>query len=219
MKLCPWFLQSVVKGLGKRQWRQNERSPSQHSHWQRKDLWWEEKMRKERKNEPVSATTQLVGVQMEQWDDILLSISSHSCCHQQATAEGDSERDKDASREMDKTERKGRRDDEKGRCDERLLTCTFASAYYFYSLPFNCCCYILPVLPVSSPPTISALVFPSSLSAEADIGHAPPAGSSKVCGGGPAVSNEIPSVRFQTSTRSFAYSGSGTKWWTGKGSS
>lgn len=144
---------------------------------------------------------------------------THSCCHQQATAEGESERDKDASREMDKTERKGRRDDEKGRCDERLLTCTFASAYYFYSLPFNCCCYILPVLPVSSPPTISALVFPSSLSAEADIGHAPPAGSSKVCGGGPAVSNEIPSVRFQTSTRSFAYSSSGTKWWTGKGSS
>lgn len=62
-------------------------------------------MRKERKNEPLSAMTQLVRVQMEQWDDILLSISSHSCCYQQAMAEGESVRDRDASREMDKTER------------------------------------------------------------------------------------------------------------------
>lgn len=43
--------------------------------------------------------------------------------------------------------------------DERLLTCTFASAYYFYSLPFNCCCYILSLLSLSLTPSISALIF------------------------------------------------------------
>lgn len=32
-------------------------------------------------------TVMLVGVQMEQWDDILLSFSSHSCCDQQAKSE------------------------------------------------------------------------------------------------------------------------------------
>ncbi|KAI4808340.1 hypothetical protein KUCAC02_000404, partial [Chaenocephalus aceratus] len=36
---------------------------------------------------------------------------------------------------------------------------------------------------------------------------------SKVCGGGLAVSNEIPSVRFQTSTASLALSNTGTKPW------
>ncbi len=45
------------------------------------------------------------------------------------------------------------------RSDDRLLTCTFASAYYFYPVPFNCCRYILSLLPLSSPPSISALIF------------------------------------------------------------
>lgn len=177
-------------------------------------------MRRKRKNEPVSAMTQLIrgAVGAMRWHFALHFLP------QLLPPAGNSrrrerKRQRCIKRETDETERKGRRDEDKGGRDERLFTCTFASAYYFYSLPFNCCCYILPVLPVSSPPTISALIFPSSLSAEADTGRAPPAGSSKVCGGGPAVSNEIPSVRFQTSTRSFAYSSSSTEWWTGKGSS
>ncbi len=45
------------------------------------------------------------------------------------------------------------------RSDDRLLTCTFASAYYFYPVPSNCCCYIPSLLPLSSPPSISALIF------------------------------------------------------------
>lgn len=103
------------------------------------------------------------------------------------------------------------------RSDDRSLTCTFASAYYFYPVPFNCCRYILSLLPLSSPPSISALIFlPVSLRKPTQA-LALPAGSTKVCGGGLAVSNEIPSVRFQTSTASLASSNTGTKWWTGRG--
>lgn len=132
---------------------------------------------------------------------------------QEERAEGD----RDASRETDKTEegemmRRERR-------DERLLTRTFASAYYFYPLPFNCCCCILSLLPLPSPPRNPCPRFflPPSLSTEADTGRAPPAGSSEVCGGGLAVPNEVPSVRFQTSTASLAFSSAGAKWWTGRG--
>lgn len=127
-------------------------------------------------------------------------------------------RDRDASREMDKTEWRGRRDDEKGKewwkianphlClfPLRLSPCPSTTA-----ATFPLCC-LFPHLP-----RISALILLPRLSAEADRGHALPAGSTKVCGGGLAVSNEIPSVRFQTSTASLAFSNTGTKWWTGRG--
>lgn len=117
-------------------------------------------------------------------------------------------------REMDKTEWEWSRDDEKRKKWWKIVN------------PHLCHCPLLlsPALQLHSLSVSSLLAslnlcphFSPGLSAEADTGRALPAGSSKVCGGGLAASNEVPSVRFQTSTASLAFSNGSTKWWTGRG--
>lgn len=97
------------------------------------------------------------------------------------------------------------------RSDERLLTCTLALSYH--SIPPALQLLLQRSLFVASFLTFLNLCphFTPPYSAEAESGHPPPTGSSEVCGGGLAVSNEIPSVRFQTFTTSLAFSNTRTK--------
>lgn len=117
--------------------------------------------------------------------------------------------------QTDKTEWGGSRDDEKEKewwkiANLHLCLLPITSI----PLPFNRCCNIsLFVTSFLTLPSISALILLPHLSTEVDRGHAPPEGSSEVCGGGLAVSNEITCAGFQT----FSASKVAQKWWTGRG--
>lgn len=144
-------------------------------------------------------------------DTIMLVVCLHGI--KKSKMEG---RDRDVKREGKNTRRwKKMMSDEKKKRRWKIANLPITSL----SLSFNCYDYSLSH-------SLSLYILSSSnfcphfslrLSAEADTGRALPAGSSDVCGGGLAVSNEIPLVRFQTSTASFAFSNTSTKWYMGRG--
>lgn len=160
-----------------------------------------------KRNEPVSAVTP-VRKQGCRWSNemtLLLSISSHSCCYQQAKAGADT----------DKTDWRGRRDDERGTewwkiANLHLCLLPITSI----PLPFNHCCSIPPpplqLLPPLRPaqylPSFHSLIFPLR-QAEAAFRRS----AAQVCGSGLPPPNETPSARFQTFSTSLAFSNAGSK--------
>lgn len=138
---------------------------------------------------------------------LLLSISSHSCCYQQAKA---GVAGADTGRQIKQTgEEGGMMRGEQS--DERLLTCTFGSSPLLLSRRCG-----TPSSVTSSPasPSISALIPlpPSLIFPPRQAGAAlRRKARAQVCGSGLPPPNETPSARFQTFSASLAFSNAGSK--------
>lgn len=109
--------------------------------------------------------------------------------------------------------REGKRDDEKGKKGWEIANLHLFLCLLLLSLALE----LLLLHSLCAPPVSALIILPISLQKPTQAAF--PAGPSRVCGGGPAVSNEITSVRFQTSTASLAFNNTSTKWWTGRGQS
>lgn len=174
-----------------------------------------------KRNEPVSAVTpaRKQGCRWSNEMTLLLSISSHSCCYQQAKAGAAGRVEGDGGgryRQTDKKDWRGRRDDERGTewwKIANLHLCLFPITSIL--LPFNRCCstpppplhLLAPPPPPQYLPSFHSLNSPQR-QAEAVLRQKARA---QVCGSGLPPSNETPSARFQTFSTSLAFSNAGSK--------